>query len=84
MFENFLIRKQQQRSPAAWRYRWLACVLSQVERTSSPGSRPRQFFPSLPTPRTILLIPLKKPSSTASAEEFYYSFFHNEGIENKL
>ena len=28
--------------------------------TSSPGSRPRQFFPSLPTSRTGLLIPLKK------------------------
>ena len=28
--------------------------------TSTPGSRPRQFFPSLPTSRTGLLIPLKK------------------------
>ena len=28
--------------------------------TSSPGSRPCQFFPSLPTPRTGLLIPLEK------------------------
>ena len=53
-------QEQQRRSSAARRYRWLACVLSQVVRTSSPGSRPRQFFPSLPTPRTGLLIPLKK------------------------
>ena len=35
---------------AAWRYRWLACALIalQVVRTSSPGSRPRQFFPPPP------------------------------------
>ena len=53
-------QEQQRSSSAAWRYRSLACVLSQVVRTSSPGSRPRQFFPSLPNPRTGLLIPLKK------------------------
>ena len=53
-------QEQQRRSSAARRYRWPACVLSQVVRTSSPGSRPRQFFPSLPTPGTGLLIPLKK------------------------
>ena len=53
-------QEQQRRSLGAWRYRWLACVLSQVVRTSSPGSRPRQFFPSLPNPRTGLFIPLKK------------------------
>ena len=42
---------QQQRSSAAWRYRWLACVLValQVLRTLSPGSRIRQLFPSLPS-----------------------------------
>ena len=42
---------QQQRSSAAWRYRWLACVLValQVLRTLSPGSRLRQLFPSLPS-----------------------------------
>ena len=48
-------------------------------RTPFPGSRPRHFFPS----RTGPLIPLKN-SSTASAEEFYYSFYYNEGLENKL
>ena len=53
-------QEQQRRSLAARRYRWLACVLSQVVRTSSSGSRPRQFFLSLPTPRTGLLIPLNK------------------------
>ena len=52
-------------------------------RKSSPGSRPRQYFPSLPTPRTGLLIPWRN-SSTASAEEFYHSFHYNEGLENKL
>ena len=76
-------QEQQRRSSAARRYRWLACVLSQVVRTSSPGSRPRQFFPFLPTPWTGVLILLRN-SCTASAEEFYYSFYFNEGLENKL
>ena len=35
-------------------------IALQVVRTSSPGSRSRQFFPSLPTPRTSLLIALEK------------------------
>ena len=30
------------------------------------------------------LHPLWRNSSTASAEEFYYSFYYNEGLENKL
>ena len=79
------IRNYNEKSLAAWRYRWLACFLSQVVRTSSPGSRPRQFCPSLPIPWpwTGLLVPLKK-SSSASAEEFYCSFYCNEGLENKL
>ena len=38
---------------------------------------------NLPTPRTGLLIPLKN-SSTASAEEFCYNLYYNEGLENKL
>ena len=82
IFENLHL-EQQRRSSAAWRYRWLACVLLQVVWTSPSGSRPPQFFPSLPTPRTGLLIPSRN-SSTASAEEFYYSFYYNEELENKL
>ena len=68
---------------SCWRYRWLACVLSQVVRTSSPGSRPRQFFPSLPNPGMVSWSSWRN-SSTASAEEFSYSFYYNEGLENKL
>ena len=52
--------QEQQRFSAAWRHCWLACLLSQVARTSPPGSRRRQLFPFLPNPRTGLLIPLKK------------------------
>ena len=57
--ENILyLRKfaQNIRTWAVWRYHWLACVLIALEvvRTSSPGSRPCQFFPPLPTPRTGL------------------------------
>ena len=83
IFENLHL-EQQRRSSAAWRYRWLACVLSQVVRTSSPGSRPRQFFPFLLPPPDWSLHPLWRNSSTASAEEFYYSFYYNEELENKL
>ena len=68
---------------SCWRYRWLACVLSQVVRTSSPGSRPRQFFPSLPNPGMVSWSSWRN-SSTASAEKFSYSFYYNEGLENKL
>ena len=73
---------------AAWRYCWLACVLIalQVVRMLSPDSRLSQFFPSLPIPKTPGLVP-KSPwrnSSTASAEDFYYSFYYNEGLEHKL
>ena len=80
---HFLWRRKQRRSSAAWRYHWLACVLSRVVRTSSPGSSPRQFSPTLPTPQTGLLIPWRN-SSTASTEELYYSFYYNEGLGNKL
>ena len=68
---------------SCWRYRWLACVLSRVVRTSSPGSRPRQFFPSLPNPGMVSWSSWRN-SSTASAEKFSYNFYYNEGLENKL
>ena len=53
--------------------------------TSYENVTPRfQTLPILPfpphPPRTDLLIPLK--NSTATTEEFYYSFYFTEGIEN--
>ena len=37
-----------------------------------------------PPPPDWSLHPLWRNSSTASAEEFYYSFYYNEELENKL
>ena len=55
----------------------------QVVRTPSLGSTLREFS-SLPRPypSECSLNPLKE-TSTASTEEFYYRFYHNEGLENK-
>ena len=64
-------------------YRWLACVFIALQVvTSSSGSRPRHFLP-LPDPGLVPKSPWKN-SCTASVEEFYYSFFLNKGLENKL
>ena len=67
------------------------CNLSQdtanmcvVVRTSSPGSRPRQFFPTSPPPELVfhstdetLLQPVLKRFITVFIQ-------YNEGLENKL
>ena len=58
-------------------------IALQVVRTSSQV--PDLVNSSLPSPLPGVV--LKSPwrnSSTASAEEFYYSFYDNEGLENKL
>ena len=58
-------------------------IALQVVRMSSPGSKPRQFYPSLPIPGPVSQFPWKN-FPTVSAEEFYYRFYYNEGLENKL
>ena len=57
-------------------------IVLEVVRTPSLGSRPRQFSPPQP-PRLVPRSRLKN-SFTANAEEIYYSFYHNEELENKL
>ena len=73
----------QRRSSASWRYRWLAWVSSQVvRRRPQVPDLANSSLPS-PPPGLVSWSPWRN-SSTAKAEEFYYSFYCNEGLENKL
>ena len=49
-----------------------------------PRFQTSPILPFPPHPRNWSLNPLEENSSTASAEEFYNSFYYNEGLENKL
>ena len=61
----------------------LSCLALQIVRTSSQPPDPvNSFLPSHPLDRCLNL-PWRN-SSSASVEEFYYSFYYCEGLENKL
>ena len=59
---------------------WSLCKL--WERRSQVPDLVNSSLPSPPPEWS--LNPHWKTSSTASAEEFHYSFYYNEGLENKL
>ena len=71
--ENLLknIRKNTERSSAAWKYRWLTYVLIplQVVRTPSLGSAPCEF--SSPPPLPLRMLPKSPQRNSSSTEELY-------------
>ena len=75
-------QEQQRRLFAAWRYRWLTCVWKLWELRPQVPDLVNSSLPS-PPPRLVLRSS-QIHSSTASAEEFCYSFYRNEELENKL
>ena len=59
-------------------------ITLQVVRTSSPGSRPRQFFPP-PHPSNWSLNPVRETLLQPVLKSFIAVFIqYNEGLENKL